>query len=253
MLKSSGSMAIVSLFLSLSLFPSAFPSAFAAETADQIVRKADDARGPKIPYSFTARVTNYNGSEVQDNTYRVSSKGTDLSLVAQTEPTRLQGRKLLMKGRDLWLYTPEIKRPTRIGFEQRLTGEVSNGDLARTHFAADYNSVLKGQEKVGGPSGKMCYKLHLTAKTKEVTYREIDYWVEKTTYYPLKAQFFAISGKLLKSAIYSDFKPILGHNRLTKTIIQDALQPSKRSVLIYTKQKKENFDDSFFSKESLGE
>lgn len=238
-----------SLMMSLVFF--VVIEAKAAEVpAGEIVRKSDEARAPKIPFSFQANVTNYNGSESQNNIYRVSIKGTELSLIDQLEPVRMVGRKLLMKGHDLWLYTPEIKRPTRIGFEQRLTGEVSNGDLARTRFYEDYTASLTGQETI---DGKPCYKLHLTAKDNSVTYRQIDYWVEKVTFLPKKALFYAISGKLLKSAAYSNFKLILGHSRMTKTLIRDAVQPTKQSIMIYTGQKAENFDDSFFNKESFGE
>jgi outer membrane lipoprotein-sorting protein len=249
-----------SVFLPAVLLVSAYSQAFAAHKGpakiappidpDAIVRKADEGRGPQMQFSFTAKVTNLSGSDSQVNTYRVFSNQMEASLVEQTEPQRLVGRKLLMKGHDLWLYTPGIHRPTRISFEQRLTGEVSNGDLARTNFSGDYSAVLKKTESI---EGKSCLKLHLTANAKDVTYREADYWVEKDTYLPRMAMFYAISGKLLKSAVYSDFKPIMGHLRMTKIVIKDALQPSKQSIMEYSDQRKEHFKDGFFNKESLGQ
>jgi hypothetical protein len=122
--------------------------------------------------------------------------------------------------------------------------------LARTRFAQDYSGQFDGEEAIGG---KKCYKLKLSARGKGTTYAKIDYWVEKGTYLPRKAVFYALSGKPMKTAIYSDFKKIQGRPRMTKMTVQDALNPKRKSVLIYSGHKRESFGDSYFSKESLGE
>ena len=219
-------------------------------TADNIVKQADQARAPQGDFSMSVRVVDTQGDEVKESVYRVSSKGTTLSLVEQNEPARLQGRKLLMRDHDLWLYTPTIKRPTRISFEQKLTGEVANGDLMRTSFSTDYSASLSGEEKI---DSVVTYKLHLVARNKEVTYRTIDYWVDKAKLYPVRATFFALSGKALKSAVYSTFKPVLGKPRMMRVLITDFLQSKRTSLLNYAQFKREKFDESFFSKEALGQ
>lgn len=228
------------------------PKVFAEglEKADGIVKRADQARAPQEDFSMSVQVTDAKDGEVKKSTYRVGSKDTTLSLVEQTEPVRLQGRKLLMRDHDLWLFTPNIKRPTRISFEQKLTGEVANGDLMRTNFANDYAATLSGEESIGGLS---TMKLHLIARNKEVTYRSIDYWVEKTKFYPVQAVFYALSGKPLKTAKYSAFKLVLGKQRMTQVMITDSLQPGRTSQMNYLNFKREKFDDSYFSKESLGQ
>lgn len=157
--------------------------------ADKIVKQADQARGPQEDFSMSVQVADSQGNEIKKSVYRVYSKGTTLSLVDQMEPVRLQGRKLLMREHDLWLYTPNIKRPTRISFEQKLTGEVANGDLMRTNFSEDYSATISREENI---DGAVAYKLHLVARNKVATYRSIDYWVDKTTLYPVRATFYAL-------------------------------------------------------------
>jgi hypothetical protein len=218
---------------------------------DEIVRRADEARGPQGTYSFRAKVEDLNDGKVSaETTYKVYSKDLDLVLIETVAPARLKGRKLLMRGNDLWSYMPTIKRPIRVGFQQRLTGEVSNGDIARTNFAKDYDAKLEGTETV---KGRSCYKLGLTAKHKEVTYRSLTYWVEKGTCNPVKADFYALSGKLLKSGEYSHPETVLGKTRLTDMLITDALHPSRQSRLHCFDYRREKLDDSFFNKESLAE
>jgi hypothetical protein len=230
-----------------------FPLALGAAepSADEIVKRADDARGPSGTYSFQVSVEDRDDSGViRETGYKVYSKDITYTLVETISPERLKGRKLLMRENDLWLYLPTVKRPTRVSFQQRLTGEVSNGDLARTNFYKDYEPTLEGSETI---KDKSCYKLGLVARNKEVTYRRITYWVEKTTFHPVQAEFFAISGKLLKTGEYLEFGGVLDKQRVTAMVIRDALQPSKQSRMKYSNYRRETLNDSFFNKESLAE
>lgn len=226
------------------------PASAFAITAQDIVMRADDVRGPDGTFSFSVRVKDFEKSVLQqENVYRVFSKGMKFTLIETVFPERLSGRKLLMAGA-LWLYLPTLKRPTRVGMQQRLTGEVANGDIARTKFNEDYRAKLEGVKKIG--AGKY-FQLMLTAKDKTAPYRRIRLWVNTKTYAPLKADFFALSGKRLKTGEYSEMETVFGKPRLTKLVIKDAVQPSRQSHLKYFDYKKEKLDDSFFNKESLND
>ncbi len=220
---------------------------FAAD-ADELVKRADHARSPLHQFSMKVQINDDDGTDKKVSVYRVLVKDARTSLVEQLEPERSRGRKLLLKDFDMWLYTPNMKRATRISMEQKLTGEVSNGDLSRTNFSEDYSSQILGEEKIDGQS---VTKLELIGKNKNVTYRKIHYWINKNSGAPVKAQFFALSGKLLKEAVYSGLKPELGNPIIHEMHITDALQKNKSSHMTYSGYKLEKFSDSQFSKESL--
>jgi len=222
-------------------------------TPEEMVKKADLARMPPGAVIFSVSVKDAGSAGQKETRFRVSSKTSgnrNFSLVETTYPERLQGRKILMRENDLWLYLPTISRPTRISLQERLSGEVSNGDISRTNFSGDYNATLGGNETV---NGKSCVKLLLQARHKDVTYSKIDYWLDAKTYAPVKAAFYALSGKLLKTGEYSGQKMILGANRMTRLLITDALQPSHRSLVEFADFKQAQLSDSFFNKESLTE
>ncbi len=226
-------------------------SSHASPTPEEVVKLADESRYPSGQFSFAVRVTdNDNGEGKKETLYQVHTKGSNQSLVETKSPERLRGRKLLMKKQELWMFLPTLKKPTRVGFEQRLTGEVSNGDLARTNFADDYKPRFLADDII---NQKPCYKLLLTATNKDVAYRKIVYWVEKKSFFPIQVNFYAISGKLLKTGKYSEIKLVLDKKRVTQLIIQDALQEKKQSRLNYFNFVKTSYDDSFFSKESLSD
>ena len=221
-------------------------SSFAEPKANEIVKKADLKRGlGNVSHSFNVTVSD------QDNkveVFHVSFKDVNNSLTEQTQPERARGRKLLMKDYDIWLFTPNIKKALRISLEQKLTGQVSNGDIARTNYAEDYEAEIIGKDKK--PEGEVI-KLNLTAKNKKVTYGKIEYVVLKKDFSPIEATFFAISGKPLKKARFLDYKPIKGMARATKMVIEDFIQKDKVSTLVFGEHKEETFSESLFNKDRL--
>ena len=63
---------------------------------------------------------------------------------------REKGRHLLMLGDDMWVFLPDTSRPIRITPLERLSGQASNGDVARTHYALDYDATYLRGETVDG-------------------------------------------------------------------------------------------------------
>lgn len=215
--------------------------------ANDIVKKADLKRGlGNTPHSFKVTITHSNDSRIE--VFKVNFKDINATLSEQLEPERAKGRKMLMKEYDMWLYTPNIKKPLRISLEQKLSGEVSYGDIARTNYADDYAAEIIGNEKI---ENKDVYKIALTAKNKKVTYAKIDYFVDKKDNNPVEAVFYAVSGKALKKAQFLDFKPIKGMSRSTKMIIQDFLLKDKTSTMIFSGHAAEKFDESMFNKDRM--
>lgn len=227
------------LFASFLIFPQI---ALCDMNANDIVKKADLKRGlGNVPHSFNVTITD---QDQKNEVYHVLFKDINASLTEQTEPPRARGRKILMKDYDIWLFTPNIKKALRISLEQKLTGQVSNGDIARTNYAEDYEaSILK--------SDSNNYLLNLIAKNKKVTYGKIEYLVSKKELNPVEATFFAISGKALKKATFSDFQMIHGMNRTTKMFIQDYIQRNKTSTMIFSDYKYEKVNEAQFNKEGM--
>ncbi len=218
-------------------------------SAEEILRRVDDVRTPGGDFSFTVQVEDIEDkTTVRETEYRVFAKGDHLARIETTAPERLKGRKLLMRDNDLWLYLPSIKRPTRVSFQQRLTGEVSNGDIARVRFHVDYKAAKKGTATV---DGKNYLKLNLSAKRPDVTYRRIELLVDPQNYRPFRAGFFALSGKLMKTGEFSNPVKALDREILSHVVIRDAVQTSRGSNLKFSNYQREKLDDSFFNKESL--
>ena len=193
-------------FVVLSVLVVTVSFAESSQTGDQILRKSEAYRGFEEPFSLTVRIDNFKGTEKKETTtFNVMVKSNTTSLAEQTYPPAARGRKLLMIENDMWLHTPDIKKAIRISLEQKLTGETSNGDIAKTNFYGDYEAkVLE--------TGADQIKMQLDAKAPGTTYKQIIYYIRAKTFVPLKAEFLAASGKLLKTAVYGGIKKMSGRD-----------------------------------------
>ena len=175
-------------------------SAYAAPDAQSIVKQADYARGGgQQGIVWDIRLTSRDGEKF-DEAQRLQVRAVDDASVAEVfEPLRSKGVKLLQVERNMWLTRPGLSKPIPISPRQRMSGQASNGDIAATNYAADYDAKLVSEEKI---DGELCYVLDLSARHKRTTYDKIRYWVSASREVGVKAEFYSISGKLLKTAIF---------------------------------------------------
>lgn len=219
------------------------------ELARTLVEKADEIRFPKGSFEMEILVTSTKPDEDKEvRRYRVLSQGNEKSIVQVTEPASERGQNLLMRGRDLWLYVPDVSQPVRLSFSQRLTGQVSNGDIARANFSGDYEPRLLQTELRDGVE---CQVLELTATERSVAYAKVILWVRKSNNYPHRAEFYSVSGRLLKTATYENYQTLLGRVRPTRMVLKDAVKKGEESVMDYSNMKIRDLPDRMFTKEYL--
>lgn len=217
--------------------------------AKSILEKADEIRFPADGFQVDINITSTAPEQDTDHRkYRVLSKGNDSTVVMILEPASERGQIMLMKGRDLWVFMPNVSQPIRLGLAQRLTGQVANGDLARANFTGDYRPRLLRTEEV---KGEQQHVLELTAVDRGVTYHRVLLWVNKSNNRPRKAEFYSVSNRLMKICSYENFKEMAGRVRPTRLVMEDALKSDHESVLEYHAMRLRDLPDKVFSKDYL--
>lgn len=219
------------------------------KSAEKILHRADAIRFPQTSFEVDVSITTHT-AEGKDELfkYRVLSRGNDKTLVITTAPATDRGQILLMSGRDLWVYMPSVSQPIRLPLAQRLTGQVANGDLARANFTGDYHPKILRTETI---KGHAYYVLELTAVNRSVTYHRVVYWVNRNNSRPYKAQFYTLSGRLIKTCLYQDFKSMAGALRPTRLVMTDALHKGEQSILEYSELRLHKLPDKYFTKDYL--
>lgn len=199
--------------------------AHAAPDAQALLQRADQARGGGLPgIVWEIDLVSREGDKIADQ-QRLEVRAVDDASVAETlEPARFKGSKLLQVGRNMWLTRPGLSKPIPISPRQRLSGQAANGDIAATNYAADYSAELAGLESIDGED---CQVLNLAARHKRATYDRVRYWVSVKREVGVKAEFYSLSGKLLKTARFDYANHIEHHGRhipfVSRMTIRDAL------------------------------
>ena len=217
--------------------------------ARSILEKSDQIRFPAEGFQVEVKInTTAPGQPPEDRSYRILSKGNANTIVQVVEPVSERGQMLLMKGRDLWVFMPSVSQPIRLGLAQRLTGQVANGDLARANFTGDYTPKILRTDTIGG---EKYYVLELNAVDRSVTYHRVIYWVRQSNFWPHRAEYYSLSERLLKTARYENFQTMLGKQRPTRLVMEDALRKGEESVLEYSGMKLRDLPDRVFTKDYL--
>lgn len=237
-------------------------SSVAQESVDQlaadIIRRADRVRAPSEPFKYSLMLVEMNGErevsrqgfEVFMRFYKPDANGVGdaRALVRFVDPPADKGKSLLAVFEKLWYYEPKLRRPIAISRQQRLVGQVSNGDVVATDYDLSYTSRLGGEERCGDLD---CYRLNLERREAYVTYPKITYWVEKNSYRPHKAEFLSVSGKLIKRAWYKDYREADGVQRPHEIVIEDSLRKAQYTRMLYSDLRLEELPEAYFQKEYL--
>jgi outer membrane lipoprotein-sorting protein len=217
--------------------------------ARKVLARADRIRFPDSGFQVDVTITTTEpDSEPEVREYRILSKGNNQTLIKTLAPAIDRDQILLMRDHDLWAFLPNLSQPIRLPLSQRLTGQVANGDLARANFTGDYEAKILRKETI---KGDQYYVLQLDAVDRWVTYSRVLYWVNASNSKPYRAEFHALSGRLLKTCYYQNFRTLGGETRPTQLTIEDALRLGNRSVLEYHDMVARDLPDKVFTKDYL--
>lgn len=227
--------------------------------AQTLLAQSDAIRNPSQPFRVTVTLSEFEKGVQVNTTTLVSfartleTGGQFASLVRFVQPTRDVGKVMLKNGSDLWFYDPSTKSAVRIAPQQRLLGQAANGDVVTVNFARDYQATVAAEETIrdGERQNRKAYKLMLSAASPDATYGAIELWLDTGSNAPLKARFFAESGRLLKTAFYRKFQAQLGADRPTEMVIIDGLDPQSVTLVRMSDYAARNMPASWFQREFL--
>ena len=159
-------------------------------------------------------------------------KGDDQGLVRYTAPAKERGTAYLRSGESTWLYLPSAEKVVRVGAKQNFGGgDFSNADIFRLSLVKDYDPTLAGEESV---EGQPCYKLELKAKDRSIAYDRVVYWVRTDgTFFPLRAEYYTLSGRKLKWLTVREVKKLGRRERPVRLVMENALEPGATTTLLF--------------------
>lgn len=250
------------------------PVAWAADSSpsgEALLQKADKIRNPGDSFKMRLEVK----AEDKSTEFEVFLKGTDKTLIVTKSPAVDRGRNMLMLDRDFYAFIPNLKRSMRLSLAQKMTGQVANGDIARTRWSGDYDAQIeaspdnkgnnnnKDKDNNNGKNSKTAAatsiakaatrsetQLLLDANKQNLTYQKIRLWLETASARPLRAEFLSVDGKTtLKRAYFEDYRVIAGQMRPGRMRIEDT--GGKQSTITIKDMESSEIPDSTFTTTNL--
>ena len=203
----------------------------AQPTPQQVLDSVDEVRAPGKNFVFNVTAQQTGKSNATEFFLETMVRESTKSLVLYREPEKWNGRAMLLDGLDAFIYTPGTSRALRISPAQQMASGITHADVARVVFSIDYSA--DAVENILSSEGQPLYKLDLTAISNKNTYRNITLYCSHN-YEPVKAEFFGISGKLLRTAYYENYQMVLGKMRPMGIRLISSVSSEENALLIYT-------------------
>lgn len=181
-------------------------------------------------------------------------EGEKKSCTEYLSPAREQGTKMLKLADQLWIYSPSSDRTILIAghmLRQSVMGsDMSYEDMMEDKKLLDhYTAEVKGSESI---YDRQCWIVALTAFDPAVAYQGRKLWVDQERNIPLREEFYAKGGALLKKTEMSDIQNINGRWYPKKIVFKDMLKEGDGTEFIIDNiEFNVRIDDYVFSKANL--
>jgi len=201
---------------------------FAAETtpsADELLHKYDAIMGAENFEANAEMTAHRDDGSVRTYKMRVLKAGSEKLRIWFSEPAAVRGQEMLRQGENLWVYLPNLKKPTRLASRESFQGgDFNNADVLRVHYQTDYAAKVL-------PGSGDAWELELTAKTGDAAYERIKLWMRKADGMPTKGEYYTASGKMLRAAEFTDVKSFGGFRRPAHITMKNMLAPKRWSEM----------------------
>ncbi len=177
----------------------------------------------------------------------------DKLMLLFTRPKSEEGKGYLRLEKNLWSYDPNTGKWERTTERERIGGTNSRrSDFDESRMAEEFDPAFVGEEKLGKYE---TWRLKLTAKTGiDVAYPVVELWLDKATTNILKRQEFALSGKLMRTALYPKWQKLHSESKKGEVWfpgeirIFDEVEKSNSTLVLFKQVDLSSLEANMFTK-----
>lgn len=198
--------------IAILIFPALFLVAFSLPPDGNEILKKVEQNLSSDNRIFESEMIIHGKRSSRTITSRTYSVGNKKSFTEYLSPAREAGTKMLKLENQLWIYSPSTDRTIQISghlLRQSVMGsDLSYEDMMDDRKLTDvYNAKVVSEEVL---DGRNTYVLELKARVDDVAYPTQKLWIDTERYIPLKEEFFAKGGQLLKRTTLSNVQKVQG-------------------------------------------
>jgi hypothetical protein len=181
----------------------------------------------------------------------------DAFLIVLADPETERGNGYLRVGDNMWLYKRATRTFTHIGRDEKIGGSnATAGDIETRKFKELYKPSVDAsgkdvisEETLGGKIP--VYRMEVVAQVNDVKYPKLVMWVTRDKYLELKRESYSLSGTLMETDLFTNYKEVEGRfvPLLQKYI--DEVEKGRTTLLEITGISFAKVDDYKFDKSYL--
>lgn len=173
----------------------------------------------------------------------------DKFLMLILKPTAYKGQGYLQVGENTWSYDPESREFSHFSMNDNVKdSETKNSDFKEVELLGDYE-IKDGEE---GTLGKYeVYIITLEAKTDEVAYPTMKYWITKNNNLLLKVESYSLNGRLMRTQYNTSYTKIGDHYVPDKMLFTDNLNEGEKTQVTVKDISLNRVPDTVFTKSYL--
>jgi outer membrane lipoprotein-sorting protein len=232
----------------------------APPTIQQIIDYVDTNYEVRSDMTAQARITTKDpeqGTKVIESVYYRRDRD-DAFLIVIAEPETDRGNGYLRVGDNMWMYRRNTRTFTHIGRDEKIGGSnASAGDIETRKFKELYKPSLdsSGKESIGeetlGGAKIPVYRLEVVAKVNDVKFPKLVMWVTRDKYLELKRESYSLSGTLLETSYFTNYKEVEGRYVPLLWKFVDEVEKGRTSVFEIKGIAFEKVEDYKFDKKYL--
>ncbi len=201
----------------------------AAPTTKEVLAKYDAVMAPAQFKAVATMVAHRDDGTTRTYSMTILKASDDKSRIWFQEPAAVRGQEMLRNGENFWVYMPNLKRALRLASRDNFQGgDFNNADMLRANYAADYDGTVSEDAK-----RPETWLVELKAKNPDTAYDSIRLWVSRAPLgLPVRGEYFTSSGKMLRSADFTDVKDFgHGHSRPAHITMRNEIATQRFSEL----------------------
>jgi outer membrane lipoprotein-sorting protein len=229
-------------------------------TIQQIIDYYDTVYEVRSDMTAQAKITTKDPEQgtkiIESVLYRRDRDDAFLIVIASPETDR--GNGYMRIGDNMWMYRRNTRTFTHIGRDEKIGGSnASAGDFETRKFKDLYKPALdaSGKEMISaetlGGAKIPVYKVVVTAKVNDVKFPKLVMWVTRDKYLELKRESYSLSGTLMETDLFTNYKEIDGRYVPLLQKFTDEVEKGRTSVLEITGISFAKVDDYKFEQKYL--
>ena len=206
------------------LIAAAVPASLMAVSAEDVIKKMEKNTVVKTARTEGSLIVN-DRFGTKTSSFISFSRGSDSMLIEFTSVEE-EGMKILRTQDEIYLFYPDAEELIRMQ-GSALKESVMGSDMSYEDMTGgksllrSYSVTLEGTEEI---AGEPCYRVSMTAKSRNVPYYKQVMWIDKKLFIYRQVHKFSRSGKLLKEITADDIRKVSGKAVPFHMVLKDTLK-----------------------------